>query len=82
MAQLKCRKCGSTDVTVQFVQTGSKTKSKTKGRGCLGKLFWLFAFFPMLFLRKKKYKTKSNTTVQNEKVAVCNNCGHSWALKK
>ena len=53
-----------------------------KGRGCLGKLFWLFLFWPMLRLRRKKYKTKNSTSYTNEKIAVCNNCGHSWKLVK
>lgn len=79
---MKCRKCGSTNVSVQIVQTGSNTVAKTKGRGCLGKVFWFCIWWPMLLFRRKKYKTKSNTSYTNEKIAVCNDCGHSWVLKK
>lgn len=82
---MKCRRCGSNNVSVQFLQTGSQTKGeyKTKQKGCLGTIFWLCVFWPVALFRGKKYKTKgtSTTTVSNEKVALCHDCGRSWKLK-
>ena len=85
--QLHCRRCKSTNVSVEIMQTGSQTKSayKTKQRGCLGTLIWLGCFGWMITLFKpKKYKTKgsSTTVVTHEKIAICHDCGHSWTLKK
>ena len=82
---MKCRRCGSANVSVEFLQTGSRTKSryKTKKKGCLGTIFWFCFCWPMLLFRGKKYKTKgtSNTQFTNEKMALCRDCGHSWKLK-
>lgn len=84
---MKCRKCGSQNVTVEFIQTGSQTTStsKTKQRGCLGTLIWLVCFGWIITLFKpKKYKTKgtSTTVVSTEKMALCHDCGYSWKMKK
>ena len=82
--------------------TKSKTKTKSwKGHGCLWWIligwWWIFvdafiwvAVFPLRLvielLRRKKTKSKSDTTTVSEEVAhieyktvcLCRNCGHHW----
>jgi DNA-directed RNA polymerase subunit M/transcription elongation factor TFIIS len=73
-----CPKCGSEKVNIQMVQTGAK--SSTKGKGCLFTLGrWLLIICTLglwLLLGKKKAKTK--TKFENQKVAICQNCGNTW----
>ena len=64
---LKCKYCGSTNVTVQAVE-------KQKKRGCLAALLWIILAICTLgfiiwipLLTKKGSKTKS--------VIVCQDCG-------
>jgi len=89
---MRCKRCGSEHVSVQYVQTGSKTKSKSttrhKKRGCLywlcclwaiDLLIWCFTFWSPS-RRKSKTKGTSKTTISNQKMAVCNDCGHSWRI--
>lgn len=87
-----CRRCKSNNVTVQFVQTGSKTKSKAttrqKKRGCLywicclwliDLLIWCFTFWSPA-RRKSNTRGTSKTKINNQKMAVCNDCGYSWRI--
>jgi DNA-directed RNA polymerase subunit M/transcription elongation factor TFIIS len=73
-----CPKCGSDKVNIQIVQTGAK--SSTKGKGCLfsiGRLLLIICTCGLwLVFGKKKAKTK--TTFQNQKMAICQNCGNQW----
>lgn len=90
---MTCKNCGGSNISVQYVQTGSKTKSKAttrkKKRGCLYWIcfFWLIDFLTWCFTfwspsrRRSKTKGSSKTTIQNEKRAVCNECGYSWRIK-
>lgn len=78
--QLKCPKCGSDNVNVQFVQTGANTS--TKGKGCLFTLGrWMLIICTLgLWLVFAKKSSKSKTKYKNEKQAVCSSCGHSWKV--
>lgn len=79
MRPLQCPKCHSQNVSVQFVQTGAKTK--TKGRSCLSSCLFYFCFGWLLSIfRRKKYK--STTTFENEKVVVCQNCGYQFKPRR
>ena len=73
-----CPKCGSTNVSFQVVQTGAITNTKKKG--CLfgiGRLILIICTCGLWLLWGKK-KSRSKTTYINEKIAVCQNCGHHW----
>ena len=79
-----CPKCNSENVNVQIEQVSSKTKKHGNGFGGIvnntaraatavctlgvSNLFW------------KKSKGGEKTKVENKKVCVCQNCGHSWDL--
>lgn len=80
---MKCKKCGSTDVSIQAV-----TETKTKGKGLyywtigwLVNMFkWIMFTLPTLVVRlfgRKKQKVISKT----HKMAICQSCGNSWKVK-
>ena len=89
--QLKCRRCGSENVSVQLVQSNDlhfgksqeKMKEKTvvKPKGVVGR-----ATFGLL--GKKEVRTKGRakgtgqgTTIHTQKTkALCNNCGNTWTV--
>lgn len=78
---MTCPKCKSENVCIQAV---SVTKDKRKG--CLywaiigwwwRPILWIFLTLPMLILSlfgKKKTQTKIHSK------AVCQSCGHMWAV--
>lgn len=81
-----CKKCGSENVIVQREQIGAKTKTNTKKKGCLFRitrtfLVWITNGFWLLFGKKDK-TSKSKTKTQNRTVAVCQDCGYSWTVKR
>ena len=82
---MQCQKCKSTDVKVEMV---TETTLKKKRKGIFYWLFgwifdlllWFFLTLPRLIyaiFKPKSYKLKLIT----KKVAVCQNCGHSWDVK-
>ena len=76
-----CKKCGSSNVTVQAV---SEIKKKRKGvlywlfiGWWLEMIMWLFLTLPWLIIKifkPKAYKYKMKT------MAVCQSCGYSWRV--
>lgn len=73
-----CPKCQSNNVSFQVIQTGSVTN--TKNKGCLfaiGRLFLILCTCGLWLIFGKK-KEKSKTTIHNQKIAVCQNCGYQW----
>ena len=91
-----CPKCGSTNVNVQQLETGSVGTSKTtitkRRKGLLYWLFvgwwiWIFKIFllPFKILFGSKKKIGSATTISGTKNifttrAVCQECGHAWKV--
>ncbi len=89
-----CPKCGSSNVNVQSVETGSVGMSKTtivkKRKGLLYWLlvsWWIWIFkllvFPFKLLFGSKKKIGTATTISGTKNvlstrAVCQSCGYSW----
>ena len=79
-----CPKCNSENVNVQIEQVSSKTKKH--GNGCGGivnntaRAATAVCTLGMSNLVWKKSKGGEKTTVENKKVCVCQNCGHSWDL--
>lgn len=75
-----CPKCGSDNVSVQLVQTGSR--SSYNGRGCLWEMGRLMLIFCTcgLWLLVGKSKGRGRTKVKNKKTCVCQSCGNSWRI--
>lgn len=82
---MKCPKCGSENVTIRIVETGSTTKKK--GNGFLGHMnnaaraVTAVSTLGMSNLIWKKSKGGEKTTTTTEKVCLCQNCGESWPIK-
>lgn len=75
-----CPKCQSANVTIQMIQTGSK--SNHKSGGCLwgiGRMF-LIIFTCGLWLIIGKHKGGSKTKIKNKKIAICQNCAYEWKI--
>ncbi len=73
-----CPKCKSENVTIQMVQTGSK--SSHKAGGCLwgiGRMTLIICTFG-LWLLVGKHKGGSDTKIKNKKIAICQNCSYQW----
>lgn len=75
---MKCKHCGSENVTISIQQVGAKTR--TRRTGCLWSIGRCFLIFMTggLWLLIGKRKGTSNTKFKNVKVAICQDCGHSW----
>lgn len=82
MKQLKCPRCKSTNINVQFVEVGSKTKKS--GNGLLGNTYnaarGLAGIATLGISNHILPKAKGHEKTKNklEKMAICQNCGHSW----
>ena len=79
-----CPKCNSENVNVQIEQVSSKTKKHSNGFGGIvnntARAATAVCTLGMSNLVWKKSKGGEKTTVENKKVCVCQNCGHSWDL--
>lgn len=80
-----CPKCGSNNVQIQMIETGSKTRKH--GNGLLGHVNNQARAVTGLMtlgasnLVWKKSKGGEKTKIQNAKVCICQNCGNSWELR-
>lgn len=90
-----CKRCLNTNIQFSFVTTGQQsagTIEKKKrsaveraankaGRGFAN--LYTLGIYGAVAPKKGKYKeyTKTNTTVYNQKVALCQTCGYSWNVK-
>lgn len=73
-----CEKCGSQNVVVS-----NELEIKTKHRGCLGWMWWLFlavCTFGMIIIIP--LITNSKIKSKNRVVAICQNCGHKQYVKR
>lgn len=75
---MKCKKCGSENVKIYYVSTGSSTKvictslvRKIVRFTLIFVTCGLWCFVPK---RKENVKTK----VKHKKMAVCQDCGNVW----
>lgn len=77
---IMCPMCKNRNVTVQLIQTGSK--SSHNSRGCLWSLMRITLIICTcgLWLIVGKSLGKSKTTFKNAKMCVCQSCGHSWKI--
>ena len=82
---MKCPKCKGENVTISFMEESSKTKktgiglgghlhNTVRGVAAIGTL-------GMSNLVIKKATGEEKTKTKNVKMAVCQDCGHSWKVK-
>lgn len=81
---MKCPKCKSEDVTIEFVQSGGKTKKHGVGLGGhinnTARGLTAVCTLGMSNLVWKKSKGSENTKFRNEKMCLCQNCGNNWKI--
>ena len=79
---MTCPNCKSDNVTVTIEQVGAN--EKRYGKGCLWSIgrAALIVCTVGIWLLISKRKGKSKTTFENATVAICQNCGNKWTVKK
>ena len=82
---MTCPNCKSENVTIAIQQVSSKTKKHGNGLGGIvnntARGAAAVCTLGMSNLVWKKAKGNEKTVVKNEKVCLCQNCGHSWGIK-
>lgn len=82
---MKCPKCKSENVTISVVEEGSKTKKTGIGLGGhahnamrTGAAMLTFGASNLVI---KKATGEEKTKSKNVKMAICQDCGHSWKVR-
>ena len=79
---MKCKRCGSHDVVVQYVEKGQKTARKSIGLGGhinnTARGVTALCTFGVSNLVWKKSEGVNVTKTKSGKVAICQDCGKSW----
>lgn len=75
---MTCKKCGSSNVSIQIEQIGSETSYRK--RGCLWTIgrWFLILCTCGLWLLIGRAAGKGKTKNKNKTVAICQSCGHKW----
>lgn len=79
-----CPNCGGSNVNVQVVEQGQKSKKKGVGLGGhmnnMARGMTAVATLGVSNLVWKKSKATSKTKTQNATMGVCQDCGNVWEL--
>lgn len=79
-AKIQCPMCGSTNVDISFVQTGASTITRNPGAPTkVGRKAMKASTLGLWGLTGKR-TGYSSTAFYNQKMALCKDCGHSWAF--
>lgn len=83
---MNCPKCGSSNVTINMQEIGSKTQKKSNSlghkmaHGAMRKTAGLFTMGMSNLFIPKKLEGKEKTKNKLQKVCLCQNCGHDWRI--
>lgn len=81
---MKCPECGSKSVNVQIVETGKESKQSGVGLGGHAhnavRATMAIGTLGMSNLFIKKAKGTEKTKTKTAKIAICQECGHSWEI--
>lgn len=83
--RLYCQKCGSDDIFIQMIETGTKTVKD--GIGAAGQINNLargvtaIGTLGMSNIVWKKSKPRHHHEILSKKICICQNCGRSWEMK-
>lgn len=79
-----CVNCGGENVTIEMVQSGGRTRKHGTGLGGnannAARGLTALSTFGMSNLVWKKSKGTEKMKFTSQKVALCQNCGHDWAI--
>ena len=82
---MKCIKCAHSDVAVELLQAGGRTRKHGTGLG--GKAnnaargVTALSTLGMSNLVWKKSKGTETTKFKMQKIAICQRCGHDWEIR-
>ncbi|PRZ40898.1 hypothetical protein CLV47_11363 [Antricoccus suffuscus] len=82
---MNCVACGNDNVTIEMMQAGGRTR--THGTGLGGKTnnmargMTAVSTLGMSNLVWKKSKGTEKMKYKNQKVALCQTCGHDWSIR-
>ena len=80
-----CPKCGSENVSVSMEQVATKTKKSGVGFGGhmnnLARGMTAVCTLGMSNLVWKKSTGTEKSKVRNQKICLCQSCGHSWEIE-
>ena len=81
---MRCIRCGSHDISVQYVEKGQKTSRKGIGLGGhinnTARGLTAIGTLGLSNLVWKKSEGVNKTVTKSKKVAICQKCGRSWTL--
>lgn len=79
-SNMKCKKCGSENVTVQMISENASTRTNhTSILRVFGRMILIVCTCGLwIFVPKRKENGK--TKFKNKKQAICQDCGHSWNI--
>lgn len=82
---MKCVKCAGTNLTIELLQAGGRTRKHGTGLGGnmnnAARGFTALGTLGMSNLVWKKSKGTSKTKFKTQKVAICQSCGHDWEIR-
>ena len=87
--QLVCPKCKGNNLQIQFMEEGSKSKTKHTCVGLGGHAHnaarGILAISTLgvsnLVVKKAKGESKTKSKTKNVKICICQDCGNSWKIK-
>lgn len=75
---MKCKKCGSENVTVTIEQVSGKTKTNNTSIARKFARMCLIVGTGGLWLLVPKRKENGKTKFKNKTVCICQDCGNKW----
>ena len=82
---MTCPKCGGENVTIQMEQVSTKTKKSGVGFGGhmnnFARGITAVSTLGLSNLVWKKSTGTEKSKVENKKLCLCQNCGHSWYIE-
>lgn len=82
---MKCVKCASDNVTVEMMQSGGRTRKHGTGLGGnmnnAARGLTAISTLGMSNLVWKKSKGTEKMKYKSQKIAICQSCGHDWAVR-
>lgn len=81
---MKCMRCASNNVTVEVMQSGGRTRKHGTGLGGnmnnAARGLTAVGTLGMSNVLWKKSKGTEKMKFKMQKVAICQGCGHDWAI--
>lgn len=81
---MNCPKCGSNNVSIEFIEKGSKTKKHGNGLGGhinnTARAVTAMSTLGLSNLVWKKSKGTEKSKNKHKKIGICQSCGYDWKI--